>query len=131
MLAIQRNVHSDPIHPLGKPYFFIKNSRLDLKSCSGKVDLLSGCVLFRDLSDARNRYSSIATYAKSTAEADAPQTPVDCITDPDNEFCEKAGICVGVSPTPNTQGGCASQSGCEDLQAFIKTHTSAACSTGP
>ncbi|MEO5927804.1 MAG: hypothetical protein ABIO72_03720 [Patescibacteria group bacterium] len=91
------NDHSDPTHPTGKPYYFIKNAHLDLKSCGGKVDLLSGCVLFRDLSDARNRYSTVATYAKSKAEDDTPQSPVDCVTDPANPYCQNAGICVGVA----------------------------------
>ncbi|MBU1629575.1 hypothetical protein KKD88_00670, partial [Patescibacteria group bacterium] len=31
------NDHSDPVHPSGKPYFFIHNQRLDLSSCGGKV----------------------------------------------------------------------------------------------
>ncbi|MFA5935972.1 MAG: hypothetical protein WC787_03930 [Patescibacteria group bacterium] len=90
------NDQTDPLHPTGKPYFFIRNSRLDLKSCAGKVDLLSGCVLFRDLSDARNRYNTIATYAKSKAEDDTPQTPIDCVTDPNNPYCQNVGTCVGV-----------------------------------
>ena len=83
------NDHSDPTHPSGKPYFFIHNQRLDVKSCNGKVDLLSGCILFRDMGDVRLRYSVPATYAKSHAEGDIPETPIDCVTDPDNDFCRK------------------------------------------
>jgi hypothetical protein len=90
------NDTSDPAHPSGKPYFFLKNARLDLTSCNGTVDLLSGCVLFRDMSDARNRFSTVATYAKSKSEADTPQTPIDCVTDPSNPFCANAGRCAGV-----------------------------------
>lgn len=93
---------SDPSHPSGKPYYFIKNSHLDLKSCGGKVDLLSGCVLFRDLSDARNRYSTTATYAKFKAEDDTAQSPIDCVTDPSNPYCQDAGRCVSVAP----ENGC-------------------------
>ena len=94
------NDSSDPEHPTGKPYYFIKNSHLDLKSCSGKVDLLSGCILFRDLSDARNRYSTVATYAKIKAEDDTAQAPVDCIADPANPYCQGTGTCVGVGLSP-------------------------------
>ncbi len=83
------NDHSDPVHPSGKPYFFIHNQRLDVKSCNGKVDLLSGCILFRDMGDVRLRYSVPATYAKSHAEGDVPESPIDCVTDPDNDFCKK------------------------------------------
>ncbi len=97
------NDTSDPLHPTGKPYYFIKNSRLDLKSCGGKIDLLSGCVLFRDLSDPRNRYNTVATYAKSKAEGDTPQTPIDCVTDPDNAYCQGAGRCVGVAVDPRCE----------------------------
>lgn len=96
------NDHSDPAHPTGKPYYFIKNSHLDLKSCAGKVDLLSGCVLFRDLSDARNRYSTTATYAKFKADDNTALPPIDCVTDPSNPYCQDAGRCVSVGP----ENGC-------------------------
>lgn len=139
------NDTTDPLHPTGKPYFFIKNSRLDLTSCAGKVDLLSGCVLFRDLSDPRNRYSTVATYAKSKAEDDTPQAPVDCVTDPNNAFCQNAGRCVGVSvslqcqhldgPDPDSapdyyfcpQGGNAYADYLAD--DFIDAHQGASCNT--
>ncbi|MBU2509679.1 hypothetical protein KKE33_04885, partial [Patescibacteria group bacterium] len=83
------NDTSDPVHPAGKPYFFIKNQRLDVSSCGGEVNLQKGCILFRDLSDARSRYSTDATYNKSKAEGDTPQVPIDCVGDPDNPFCRK------------------------------------------
>jgi hypothetical protein len=83
------NDTSDPIHPTGKPYFFIKNQRLDMSSCNGKVNLQRGCILFRDMADPRVRYSTAATYNKSKAEGDVPQTPIDCVGDPDNAYCKK------------------------------------------
>ncbi|MFH1077910.1 MAG: hypothetical protein V1745_01335 [Patescibacteria group bacterium] len=100
------NDHGDPIHPTGKPYFFIKNQRVDLKSCNGQVDLLGGCVLFRDMSDVRLRYSTNATYAKSHSEDDTPQAPIDCTTDPDNEFCKTAKFCTDVHKVSCNNLGC-------------------------
>ncbi|MCI0479371.1 hypothetical protein L0Y59_02395 [Candidatus Uhrbacteria bacterium] len=100
------NDHSDPVHPTGKPYFFIKNQRMDLTSCNGQVDLLGGCVLFRDMSDVRLRYSTNATYAKSHAEDDTPQSPIDCTNDPDNEYCKTAKFCTSVTLTDCDGHGC-------------------------
>ncbi|MBI4139075.1 hypothetical protein HY479_02895 [Candidatus Uhrbacteria bacterium] len=127
------NDHSDPVHPAGKPYFFIHNQRIDLKSCAGKVDLLSGCILFRDMSDVRLRYSTAATYAKSHAEGDTPQSPIDCVNDPDNQFCKGAGRCVnlkqiscgslGCSTDPNNVGPFGS------APLFIQEKTNASCSS--
>ena len=84
------NDHSDAIHPQGKPYFFISNSRLDKSSCAGKVDLLGGCVLFRDTSDSVLSYSTKASYDKSHAENDNPTPPVDCVNDSTNVYCQNA-----------------------------------------
>lgn len=100
------NDHSDPAHVTGKPYFFIKNSHLDLTSCGGRVDLLSGCVLFRDMSDARNQFSTAATYAKAKAEGDRPQAPIDCVTDPDNDYCYNDPLKKGVLKNVRPSGEC-------------------------
>ena len=107
------NDHTDPTHPSGKPYFFIKNKRLDLTSCNGQVDLLSGCILFRDMSDVRLRYSTNATYGKSHAEDDTPQSPIDCTTDPNNDFCLSQKTCQDV-----TIAGCHGE-GCKDPKNAI------------
>ena len=37
---------SDPLHPLGRPYFVIRDDSLDTTSCNGQVDPARGCVLF-------------------------------------------------------------------------------------
>ncbi|MFH1973632.1 MAG: hypothetical protein ABIK13_03455 [Patescibacteria group bacterium] len=113
------NDHSDPVHITGKPYFFIKNQRVDLKSCNGQVDLLGGCVLFRDMSDVRLRYSTNATYAKSHAEDDTPQSPIDCVTDPDNDFCKSAKFCTSVTLDDCAGNGCS-----EPLPAICLTEES-------
>lgn len=81
------NDHSDPLHPSAKPYYFIKNSRVDVTSCNGQVDLLNGCILFNDLSDTRLKYNTGATYKKSRDEGDTAQQPIDCANDPDNPYC--------------------------------------------
>ncbi|MFA4954307.1 MAG: hypothetical protein WC641_03280 [Patescibacteria group bacterium] len=88
------NDHTDLEHPQGKPYYFVDNNRLDKASCQGKVDLLSGCVLFRDMNDSRLTYSTDATYAKSHADGDVSVAPINCSTDADNPACQKVGYCV-------------------------------------
>ncbi|MCR4278716.1 MAG: hypothetical protein NUV81_02300, partial [bacterium] len=81
------NDHSDPLHVSAKPYYFIKNQKVDVKSCNGEVDILNGCILFQDLSDTRSRFNVGATYNKSSDESDTAQQPIDCITDPNNPYC--------------------------------------------
>ncbi len=78
---------TDQAHPSGKPYFFIANDMLDKGSCKGKVDLLSGCVLFRDMNDSSLPFSTAATYAKAKAQGNAAVSPVNCTTDPNNSYC--------------------------------------------
>ncbi len=90
------NDHSDQSHPLGKPYFFINNNLLDKSSCGGKVDPLSGCVLFRDMNDSSLPFSAKATYAKSHAEGDSATDAVNCVSDPNNQYCKKAGTCTDI-----------------------------------
>ncbi|MEK7115936.1 MAG: hypothetical protein AAB879_00910, partial [Patescibacteria group bacterium] len=81
------NDHSDLAHPKGKPYFFINNDKLDKTTCGGRVDLLSGCVLFRDMNESRLLYSTAATYAKAAKEDNDAQSPINCHIDTDNPFC--------------------------------------------
>lgn len=127
------NDHTDISHPQGKPYFFIDNQRLDKRSCGGKVDLLSGCVLFRNLNDSVLTYSVSSTYAASHAADDAPVAPIDCQSDPNNPLCKGSGTCanvvlnscggLGCSPNPNSCGS----DGCGPV--FVQEHQGAACST--
>ncbi|MDQ7815241.1 MAG: hypothetical protein RDU25_05580 [Patescibacteria group bacterium] len=90
------NDHSDQSHLQGKPYYFINNQLLDKSTCNGKIDPLSGCVLFRDMNDSRLNFSTKASYAKSHAEGDVATNPVNCVSDPDSEFCKNAGSCVDI-----------------------------------
>ncbi len=103
------NDTSDPLHPSGKPYYFIKNQNVDVTSCNGEVDLLRGCILFHDLSDSRIRWSTKATYAASSDQGDTPTSPIDCTNDPDNPFCtscKNPQIDCGAGPFPSV-GVCA------------------------
>lgn len=85
---------SDQVHPQGKPYFFIANEAIDTGSCGGKVDPLSGCVLFRNMNDSSTSYNSAATYSKARAEGDVAVGAINCENDPDNEHCKDTGTCV-------------------------------------
>lgn len=87
---------SDQAHPQGKPYFFIANEAIDTGSCGGKVDPLSGCILFRNMNDASTNYNSAATYSKAHADGDVAVGAINCENDPNNEHCQKTGKCVDV-----------------------------------
>lgn len=100
------NDHSDPLHRAGKPYFFIKNQRLDVTSCNGSVDLLKGCVLFRDVTDPRSRYSTAASYATYHEKGDTAQAPVDCVADPQNPSCLSHKSCSAVKLAACSGNGC-------------------------
>lgn len=89
---------SDPDHPSGKPYYFLRNDRLDTASCAGNVNPGNGCILLRDTSDATNRYNARATYASQQALA-RPQSvqPIDCRRNPNDPNCiaQPIGQCEG------------------------------------
>lgn len=116
---------SDQAHPLGKPYFFIANDALDTKSCNGKVDTLSGCVLFRDMNSNQLPFSTGASYAKAHAQGDSAVSPVNCTTDPNNSYCKNSGgRCTNLRLTGCGGFGCAPENG----PAFITSKLGAACS---
>ena len=101
------NDHSDPVHPTGKPYYFIRNDRLDTSSCAGNVDTGRGCVLMRDMSDAATKYNSAASYAKYSANGFTPVTPVNCVDNPSDPFCTSVqitGRCEGTARATNAAG---------------------------
>lgn len=59
-------------NPVGHPYYFMNNSRLDTSSCGGKVSLKEGCVLLENTDAiADTTYSTLATYCKSDAANDS------------------------------------------------------------
>lgn len=95
------NDHSVPGHPDGKPYYFIDNDKIDRSACNGKVDLLSGCVLFRDMNNADLTYNAVATYAKATADSNVPETPIDCTSDSSNPNCQSSKRCTNLTETIN------------------------------
>lgn len=72
------NDHSDPSHPSGRPYFMIRNDKVDTASCGGTVSQAEGCILFRDMADTQTRYSTQASYAKYKQNNFNAVTPIDC-----------------------------------------------------
>jgi hypothetical protein len=59
-------------NPVGHPYYFMNNNRLDTSSCGGKVSLKDGCVLLENTDAiADTTYSTLATYCKSDATNDS------------------------------------------------------------
>ncbi|MBI5654908.1 hypothetical protein HZC53_04635 [Candidatus Uhrbacteria bacterium] len=115
---------SDQAHPLGKPYFFIANDALDTKSCNGKVDTLSGCVLFRDMNSNQLPFSTGASYAKAHAQGDSAVSPVNCTTDPDSDYCKNSkGRCTNLRYV-NCAGLVCSL---KTWESFISSHLGASC----
>ena len=125
------NDHSDQVHPDGKPYYFINNNRLDKESCNGQVDVLSGCVLFRDTTNSDVNYNTKATYAKSNADNQAPESPINCASDSSNPLCQNGKICTDIKwkcVTDPSTGimNCPLPAAVPD---YIKTKTGASCVT--
>ncbi len=115
------NDHTNLQHPQGRPYYFINNDKLDKSTCNGRVDLLSGCVLFRDMNDSRLSFSTVATYAKSNKEDGSAESPINCVTDPTNPYCK--GRC---GEFKSSAGG---EEGFNTAAEFIRKQTNALCST--
>ncbi|HWQ99253.1 MAG TPA: hypothetical protein VN397_00195, partial [Candidatus Methylomirabilis sp.] len=91
---------SDPLHPLGRPYFVIKDDSLDTSSCNGQVDPARGCVLFRDLSDTSLTFSSAATNKEYKSRAYQPVAPLNCDTQPNHPSCQNVQkVCTNVQAT--------------------------------
>ncbi len=91
-------------NPQGKPYFVIRNDKLDSKSCNGKVSKAEGCVLFRDLNDPLVKYRSDATYLRSQYEASGSAvTAVNCPNDEPN--CKRCAF--SLSRLETVKGGAA------------------------
>ena len=90
------NDKSDPLHPEGKPYDFLRNDNLDTSSCGGNSDPGSGCILLRDTSDQTLTFSTHATYASYAANFSHPVSPVNCDQNPGNPSCVvPGGHCAG------------------------------------
>lgn len=87
----------DPLHPLGRPYFVLKDNSLDTGSCNGQADPARGCVLFRDLSDTQLLWSTEATSREYAARAYQPVNPINCVTQPNHPACQQK-VCVNAAP---------------------------------
>lgn len=81
------NDTTDPTHRTGKPYFFLKNEKIDTRTCAGNTDPTRGCILLRDMGDAFLKYSSAASYKKFADGGYSPIVPVDCSQTPADPVC--------------------------------------------
>lgn len=90
----------------GRAYYFIKDDRIDQRSCNGTVDPSRGCVLVRDMSTSALTYNLDATQRQYEVNGLRPTTPVNCEEDPTQAGCPR-GRCVGTRVTTNrsTVGG--------------------------
>ncbi|MDD5438099.1 MAG: hypothetical protein PHC70_03060 [Patescibacteria group bacterium] len=98
---VDPNDTSDTTHPAGRSYYVINGPKLDKSSCGGTADPLSGCILFQDKGIGTLEASSQATYSKIMKEKGASQVPLNCETDPENEYCKSARKCTALSPRYN------------------------------
>lgn len=61
-------------------YFYLKNEKVDTKSCNGQVSLTEGCILFDDTSfDKKNGYHAQATYDQSAKQNNKAIAPISCV----------------------------------------------------
>lgn len=110
------NDKTDPLHRDGKPYFLIRNDKIDTASCNGTVDQAQGCVLFRDLSDSQVNYSTKATYAKYDQNAYRAVTPIDCVRDSGNELCQNTTNDANLVLKVGVDRDCAQWLGCKSSE---------------
>lgn len=68
----------DTRHPLGQPYYFLKNNKIDTTSCRGQVNPLNGCVLFNDTTNPIVTANTLVTNNVSVARGNASVPPVSC-----------------------------------------------------
>ncbi len=81
----------------GRPYYFINDERVDKTSCNTQVDPSRGCVLMRNMSDARLLYNTEATQRAYQAANLQAVTPIDCVERSTSAGCVavRAGRCTG------------------------------------
>ncbi len=91
------NDTSDPQFRTGRPYYFVDNSKLDKTTCSGNVDQGAGCILLRNQSNPVLDSSSLATDLAYRDNNFRAVQPINCVEDPNNEFCQ--GRCRGTKVT--------------------------------
>ncbi|MEK7073331.1 MAG: hypothetical protein AAB974_02745, partial [Patescibacteria group bacterium] len=68
----------DTRNPLGRPYYFLKNQKIDTASCRGQVNPLNGCVLFNDTTDPNVTANTLVTNNASIQRGNASVSPVTC-----------------------------------------------------
>lgn len=68
----------DTRNPLGRPYYFLKNQKIDTATCRGQVNPLNGCVLFNDTTDPNVTASTLVTNNESARRGNASVAPVSC-----------------------------------------------------
>ncbi|TAK05321.1 hypothetical protein EPO33_05145 [Patescibacteria group bacterium] len=64
--------------PLGRPYYFLKNQKIDTASCRGQVNPLNGCVLFNDTTDPNVTANTLVTNSVSAERGNASVAPATC-----------------------------------------------------
>lgn len=74
------------LYPNGRPYFYLKNEKLDTASCAGQVSPKAGCVLFTDASNPARSWNAGASNLASRKENDALVAAVSC---PAGQTCQK------------------------------------------
>lgn len=77
---------ASPDYPQGRPYYFIANSNLDLKTCANQVsrttapsgaNVASACALFKQTDVVNNSYDAPRSYDLSEKQFGALVTPID------------------------------------------------------
>ncbi len=112
---------SSAANPLGTPYYYIDNVKIDKKSCAGSASLKQDCVLFDQTSNPAHTYYSFGTYRKSTAEMNGGAvTPVNCGSSADSAWCglgapNDTNVIIKVKPDRE----CAEWYSCKSFETFF------------
>lgn len=68
----------DPVTKVGRGYYFLKDDRIDIRSCGDQVNPAQGCVLLRDMSNIQLTYNTVATQKAYEASNLQAVTPTNC-----------------------------------------------------
>lgn len=120
------NDTTDPLYATGRPYYFLNNDRIDKESCQGNIDEANGCILMREMSNPIVTYNVAASYAKYRDQGLRPTSPVDCLRNPTDPYCESIGATDNTANLlikVNIDRDCSQWLGCKSAETVFDTAT--------
>ncbi|MCC7522204.1 hypothetical protein IT407_00145 [Candidatus Uhrbacteria bacterium] len=120
------NDTTDPLYATGRPYYFLNNDRIDKESCQGNIDEANGCILMREMSNPIVTYNVAASYAKYRDQGLRPTSPVDCLRNPTDPYCETVGATDNTANLlikVNIDRDCSQWLGCKSAETVFDSAT--------